>query len=50
MFVLVIYQIYPNLYELNAMTDITALLGSDYMISVGRDEILSSFAGIPAVL
>ena len=25
-------------------------LGGDYMISVSRDEILSRFAGIPAVL
>ena len=27
-----------------------AVLGSDYMIPVGRDEILSRFTGIPAVL
>ena len=25
-------------------------LGGDYMIPVGRDEILSALAGIPAVL
>ena len=26
------------------------ILGDDYMIPVGKDEILSRFAGIPAVL
>ena len=27
-----------------------SILGGDYMISVSRDEVLSRFAGIPAVL
>ena len=30
--------------------DLKSKLGGDYMISVSRDEILSRFAGIPAVL
>ena len=42
-------------YDIHVISDffcslVLILLGGDYMISVSRDEILSRFAGIPAVL